>query len=590
MSIYADRPWLKHYDSHVPHSLEPYPDIPVHNFLRDVAKKQPNNPALVTTVKLPLFGRRDSVVNYGKLDELSDTFGAALQAMGLQKGDKVAIVMPNCVAFAIAYWGILKAGGVVAATNPTYPPKKLEYQLNDCDAEIVVCLTLFYDLVKRVQPNTKVKKVIATNIKEYFPPLGRTLFTLAMEKKAGHRVEALQENDVWFQDVLQEHAGKTPQVDVSGADLALFQYTGGTTGVSKGAMATHKNLVANVLQLQAWTNLTEGIDDIAAGDLVHLGALPMFHSFGLIAMLTQANATGSQIVLVPNARDVDEVIDIIGHYRPNVFLGVPALYNAINNHPRVTSGEVSLNSFMLNVSGSAPLPAATKHEYERLSGSVIIEGFGMSETPVATHGNPLKGQHKLNSVGLPYPDIDVRVVSLNDGVTEVGVGEVGELLLAGPNIMQGYYNMPKETENTLREKDGKTWLHSGDIVKMDEDGYFYIVDRKKDMALIGGFNVYPASIERALKDHPAVFEVGVAAIPHPEKQGQEALKAWIVLQPDQQVTEEELVQHCQEYLAQYEIPRRFEFIDEIPKSTVGKTLRRELVRIEREKREQLSET
>lgn len=590
MVSYADRPWTKHYDAHVPVSLEPYPDKVMFEFLRDTAAKSPANAALVTTVKLPVFGRKDSTITYQQLDSYSDAMAAALIDKGLKKGGSVAIVMPNCAAFGIAYYAIMKAGGVVAGTNPTYPPAKMQHQINDCDAEFVVTLSMFYKGIKAIQPGTKVKHVIVSNIKEFFPGLGKFLFTLAMEKKGGHRIEEVHRGDFWFQDLLSQYAGKKPGVVVEPDDLALFQYTGGTTGVSKGAMATHRMLVANTIQLQCWTGMNSGnFGDLRIDEMSYLGAIPMFHSYGLVALLTQATASGGKIILIPNARDIDEVVDIIGHYRPNIFLGVPALYNAINNHPRVKSGEVTLDCFKLNSSGSAPLPASTKRDYEALSKSVITEGFGMSETPVATHSNPLFGPHRPLSVGLPYPDVDARVVSLDDGETEVPVGEVGELVISAPNVMKGYYKMPTETSNVLRQRDGKTWLHTGDIARMDEEGYFYLIDRKKDMALIGGFNVYPAAVENVIKNHPSVFEVGVAAVPHPEKVGQEALKAWIVLHPGHKLTEAELIKHCEKHLAAYEVPRRIAFVQELPKSTVGKTLRRELIQMELEERERASQ-
>jgi long-chain acyl-CoA synthetase len=458
----------------------------------------------------------------------------------------------------------------------------MAYQINDCDAEFVVTLSMFYPLIKQVQPQTKVRQVIVANIKDYFHPIAKALFTLAREKKDGHRVE-IANGDLRFLDVLAANQGKKPTVDVKPDDLALFQYTGGTTGVSKGAMATHRAMVANTEQLQTWTDIKSGaFSGVNTSKLIYLGAIPMFHAYGLVALLTQASAMGGTIILIPNPRDINEVVDVIGHYKPNVFLGVPALFNAVNNHPRVQSGEVSVTSFILNSSGSAPLPTSTKETFERLSQNVIIEGFGMSETPVATHSNPIFGEHRSRSIGLPYPDIDARIVSLDDGITELPVGDIGELVVAGPNIMVGYHKMPTETANTLRQRDGKTWLHTGDIARMDEQGYFYLVDRKKDMALIGGFNVYPANIEEVLKAHPAVFEVGVAAIPHPEKEGQEALKAWVVLKPDATATSEELIEFCSKKLAGYEVPRRISFIKELPKTVVGKTLRRELIRMEME--------
>lgn len=579
---YAERPWTKHYDPHVPKSLAPYPEKVMSDYLKETAQRQPQNAALVTTVKLPVVGRIDAQISYRQLDEYSDALAAALVDMGLKRGDRVALIMPNCTAFAISYFATLKAGGTVAATNPTYPADKLQYQLNDCGAEIVVTLTPFYNTLKSVQSKTKIKTVIATNIKEYFPRLAKILFTVAREKKDGHRID-LQAGDVWLQDLLSRYAGRRPNVTVMPDDVALFQYTGGTTGISKGAMGTHRMMVANTIMIQHWTGIIKGtFKGVPIDQLSYLGAIPMFHAYGLVALLTMATAAGGTIILIPNPRDLEEVVDVIGHYQPRAFLGVPALFNAVNNHPRVKSGEVSLKSFILNSSGSAPLPTKTREEFERLSGHPIVEGFGMSETPVATHNNPIFGEHRVRSIGLPLPDIDVRIVSLDDGETEMPVGDIGELIISGPNIMKGYFGMPTETANSLRQRDGKTWLYTGDIARMDEDGYFYLVDRKKDMALIGGYNVYPANVENVIKEHPAVFEVGVASIPHPEKEGQEALKAWVVLQPNAQLSEAELIAHCEQKLAPYEVPRRISFIKELPKTAVGKTLRRELIRMEME--------
>jgi long-chain acyl-CoA synthetase len=576
MVTYADRPWTKHYDPGVPSTLH-YPDHPLHNFLSQSAQKTPDTVALVTTLKLPLFGRVSSEMTYAELDRLSDALAVALTEMGLQKGGRVAVVMPNIAAFVISYYAILKAGGVVAATNPTYPAERMQFQLNDCEAEIVITMSLFYSTIKQIQPKTKVKTVIVTNVKEYFPGVGKFLFTLAKEKKEGHRVETLPADDHWLQDVLTQYAGRKPSVTVGPDDLALFQYTGGTTGVSKAAMATHKALVANTIQMNAMLQPKD--------TEIFLGAIPMFHVFGMVAVLSVAISIGAKIILVINPREIDDVIGAIDTYKPTLFHGVPALYNAINNHPDVQSGQISLKSIRACVSGSAPLPPATKRDFERLSGGKLLEGFGMSEAPTATHVNPLVGENRTGSIGLPFPDMDMRIVSLDDGETDVPVGEVGELLMSGPQLMKGYYGMPTETANTLREKDGKLWLYTGDIARMDEDGYFYIVDRKKDMALIGGFNVYPNNIEKVIKEHPSVLEVGVAAVPHPEKEGQEALKAWIVLKPGETATDQDIIAHCSQHLARYEVPTRYSFVPELPKTVVGKTLRRELIRMEMEERE-----
>jgi long-chain acyl-CoA synthetase len=346
-------------------------------------------------------------------------------------------------------------------------------------------------------------------------------------------------------------------------------------------MATHKALVANTWQMRAFL----GGDSIVGDQETFLGAIPMFHAFGMVAVLNFSVGIGAKIALVPNARDITDVVDNINIFRPTLFMGVPALYNAVNHHPAVVSGKVDLHSIRACMSGSAPLPPETKRRFEELSGGSLREGFGMSEAPTASHCNPLLGENRAGSIGLPLPDMEMSIVSLDDETTEVPVGEVGELIMSGPQLMVGYYGMPTETNNVLRVRDGKKWLYTGDIGRMDEDGYFYIVDRKKDMALIGGFNVYPNVVEKVLTDHPAVLEAGVAAIPHPEKAGQEALKAWVVVKPGQTVTEQELIDHAAKYLARYEVPTRFAFVKELPKTAVGKTLRRELVQMEMAERE-----
>jgi len=575
MVTYADRPWIKNYDKPVKPSLN-YPDICLHDFLKQSAKRVPNSVALVTSAHLPVVGRLDKSVTYAELDRASDALAAALIEMGLKKGDRVAIVMPNTVAFCISFYAILKAGGVVAATNPTYPDDKMAYQINDCDAEIVICLSLFYDQVKRVQSKTKVKKVIVANVKEYLPSLAKLLFTIAKEKKDGHFIAALKDGDVWFKDVLAQYAGQKSTIDIKPSDLCLFQYTGGTTGVSKAAVATHSALVANVLQQDAFLS----VEGIPGEQEIMMGAIPMFHVFGMVAVLSTGIMKGCRTILVVNARDIPEVAEVINHYKPTLFHGVPALYNALCQNEDIKSGKLSMKSIRLCVSGSAPLPNITKREFEALSGGKLLEGFGMSECPTATHVGPVLGKTKEGSIGLPLPDVDSRIVSLDDGKTELPVGEPGELIIAAPNVMVGYHNMPTETSNVISEHDGKRWMHTGDIAYMDEDGYFFIVDRKKDMALIGGFNVYPNNVEKVIKEHLAVLEVGVAAVPHPEKEGQEALKAWVVLKPDATATEADLIKHCEAYLAAYEVPRRISFIAELPKTAVGKTLRRELVMME----------
>ncbi len=580
MVTYSDKPWLEHYDPGVPKSLDPYPDYPLHEFLIRSAAQFGDAPATLTSAHLPLLGRVQTAVSYRDLNAMSDALAAALVEMGLQKGDRVALIMPNCVQFIAAFYAVLKAGGAVVALNPTHPPRRLAEQINDCGAEFAVVLSLFYNNLKKIQGETSIKQVIVTNVKEFLPGVARPLFTLAKEKKDGHRIDK-QAEDHWLQDVLARYAGKQPGVEVMGSDIAVFQYTGGTTGIPKAAMSTHSALVANTLQCKAWLSRNH--------DEVFLAAIPLFHVFGMVAVMSFAVSLHSVMVLVPNARDINDVVQNINQYKPTIFMGVPAMFNAINNHPDVSAGKYDLSSIYACISGSAPLPPATKRRFEELSGGVILEGFGMSEAPTASHVNPVRGENRAGSIGMPLPDMEMTIVDVDDGVTEVPVGEVGELVMHGPQLMVGYYGMPTETANALRERPNhREWLYTGDIARMDEDGYFYIVDRKKDMALIGGFNVYPRTVEDVLMEHPAVREVGVTAIPHPDPQkvGQEALKAWVVCRDGQQVTVEDLIAFAGERLARYEIPTRIEFVDELPRTSVGKILRRELARMELEAREQ----
>ncbi len=572
---YADRPWVKHYDEGVPASLAPYPEHPVHVFLEESARKYPNHPAIITSVRLPLFGRKHTTLTFAEFNDLADRLAAGLTAMGVKKGDRVAVMMPNCAQFVISFYAITKIGGIVVGVNPQFPPPKIASQVADSGAETMICLTMSYSDVKKAQPETAIRRVVATNIKEYFPPLGKTLFTLAVEKKAGHYLESLAEGDVWFQDVISQYtAADRPQVAVSGDDIAIFQYTGGTTGVPKAAKSAHKALVANVVQMRAWSMSSSG-----EAEEISLAAIPLYHVFGLQTVMNFATAIASTMVMVPNARDIDDLLDTIHTFKPTIFMGVPALYNAVNHHPDVISGKYDVGSIHSCISGSAPLAPETKRRFEEVTGGTVLEGFGMSEAPTSTHCNPLRGVNKTGSIGMPFPDNECRIVSLDDEVSDVPVGEIGELVLRGPVMMSGYHNMPTETANAIR--DG--WLYTGDIARMDEEGYFYIVDRKKDMVLIGGFNVYPVNIDKVLMEHPAIQEAAVAGIPHPEKEGQEALKAWIVVAPGQQITAEEIIQYCKERLAPYEVPRRIQFLDELPKTTVGKVLRRELILMETDK-------
>ncbi|MBN1287148.1 MAG: HAD-IB family hydrolase [Anaerolineae bacterium] len=572
---YSDKPWLKHYDPHVPYTLD-YPDHPLHAFLEKVA---PDLPAVITTAALPLFGRKDATLTYGELNELADALGSALVAMGLKKGDRVALVLPNCAAFPIAFYGTLKAGGVVTAVNPTYPPLRIKQQLKDSEAKFVIVLSAFYESVKSIQAETQVRHVIVTNIKEYLPPLAQRLFTLFRERKDGHRIEKRPE-DHWLQDELARHLGKKPEAEVSADDICLFQFTGGTTGVPKAAVCTHRALVANTMQCRVWVTPEQVNREHA-----FLAALPLFHVYGLITVLSFGVFFGAPLVMVPDPRDIREILQCIDHYSCDAFMGVPAFYNAINNHP--SAARYDLSTIETCISGAAPLPTETKAHFESLSGGRLLEGYGMSEMPSVTHINPVLGENRAGSIGLPVPDVECRIISLEDEETDMPVGAAGELVVSGPHMMQRYYNKPGETAYAIREDAaGKRWLYTGDIARMDEDGYFYVVDRKKDMTPIGGFSVFPSNVEKVIAAMPEVEDVCVAGIPHPNpaKVGQEALKAWVVLKSGQYLSESDIIARAKTQLAPYEIPYRYAFVDALPKSVVGKTLRRELMRREIEAR------
>lgn len=562
----SNKPWLAHYDKGVPQTIE-YPKAPLFHFLEEAARKYPDRACTIF---------KGAVISYREVNEMSNAVAAALVEMGVKKGDRVGIFMPNLPQFVIVYFGILKAGGVVIAVNPTYPVEEILTPVNDAGIEVMFTLSRFYGKVKEVREKSGLKKIIVSNLKEALPPFTRLLFTLLKEKKDGDKLDALDNRDVWLPDLLKKYAGASkPNVDIQPDDTALFQYSGGTTGVPKGAVAMHRNVVANTLQIKNWmTGLDEGKEVVLMG-------IPLFHVYGMVAGMNFAMATGSSMVMIPNARDLKDVLENITKYKATIFPGVPLLYNGINNHPDVKAGKYDLSSIKACISGSAALMRETKEEFERLTGGKVFEGFGMSEAPTAVTCNPLNGVNKTGSIGMPLPDVDMKIISLDDGETEMQLGEIGEIVVNGPQVMKGYHNMPTETANSLRQlKDGRTWLFTGDIARMDEDGYFYIVDRKKELIKPGGFQVWPREVEEAIMDHPKVLEVGVGGIPDP-KSG-ETVKAWVVLKPGESMTEEELKDFCKEHLAPYKVPRHIEFRSELPKTTVGKILRRELVRQHKE--------
>lgn len=557
------RVWHQHYDEGVPSEIK-VPEIRLHDFLEQSARDFPDRPCTIF---------KGAEISYREMNELTDRLAAGLVELGVMKGDRVAIFMPNSPQFVIAFYGILKAGGVVVATNPLYTHREIKHQMKDSGAQIMLVMSNFYNTVKEVQSETDLKRLIVTNIKEYLPPHLRVLFSLLKERSGGHRV-TLAAGDEWLQEVLDAYTREDrPQLDIGPDDTALFQYTGGTTGLSKGAVGLHRNLVANTLQGAAWLTPVQG----APGEGVTLMAIPMFHVYGLIVGMTVAVQSGSAMVMIPNPRDLKDVLTSIDKYKPNIYPGVPAMYNAINNHPDVLAGKYDLSSIKACISGSAPLLRETKMKFEELTGGKLVEGFGLTESLVATHSNPIMGENRIGSIGLPFPNVDSRIVSLDDEVTVLEPDEVGELVIQSPSIMKGYHDMPTETANTLR--DG--WLYTGDIAYMDEDGYFYIVDRKKEMIKPSGFQVWPREVEEVIAENPKVLEVGVAGVTD-DYRG-ETVKAWVVLKPGETATVDELRDWWRDRLAAFKVPTQVEFREELPKTTVGKILRRELVRQHKER-------
>jgi long-chain acyl-CoA synthetase len=527
-------------------------------FLEEGARKYPTHACTV------FKGAR---ISYRKMNRLTDRLAAGLVSLGVKKGDRVGIFMPNSPQFVMAFFAILKAGGVVVATNPLYTPREIEHQLNDAGVQVMFVMSNFYNTLKQVQPNTGLKTLIVSNIKETLPAVLRFLFTLSSEKKDGHRVN-LQMGDTWMKTLIDQNpARERLPVSVGPDDVALFQYSGGTTGVSKGAVALHRNLVANALQIRSW--LVNGED----GREVLLMAIPLFHVYGMVAGMCVAVQMGATMIMIPNPRDLKDVLSSIDIYQATLFPGVPTLYNAIINNPGVLAGEYKLRSIKACLSGSAPLLRETKERFEELTGGKLFEGFGLSEAPTATHCNPLLGENRTGSIGLPLPDVVARIISVEDEVTEMPQGQSGELVIQGPQVMRGYHNMPTETENVLR--DG--WLHTGDIAYMDQDGYFFIVDRKKELIKPGGYQVWPREVEEVIIEHPKVMEVGVAGVPDTYRG--ETVKAWVVLKAGETASEEEIQEWCRQRLAKYKVPTFVEFRSELPKTQmVGKLLRRELVR------------
>jgi long-chain acyl-CoA synthetase len=557
--------WVKHYDAGVPATID-YPAVPLDRLLTEAAARHPGHSV---TIFGAAVGSRvlDAKLTYRQLDDLVNRFAAGLQGMGVKKGDRVAVMLPNCPQFIIAAYATWRVGGVVVCCNPLYVAREVEHLVNDSEAETFIVMSSFYDRVKRVRANTSLERVIVTNIKEYFPTVLKLLFTLAKEKKEGHRVDISGDADThWFQDVIRGAPAQPAPVEIDPQDVSTLIYTGGTTGGPKGAQLTHRNLVSNATVLNLWTKSKEAED-------VLIAVMPYFHSYGLTVGVNTCIANALTIVQIPNPRDMVHVLKSIEKHRVTFYPGVPTMFVGFNNFPE--REKYDLSSLRFAVSAAAPLPPEVQERFEAITGGKMIEAYGLTETGPAASMDPID-RPRAHSIGVPLPDTDMKIVDVETGTREMPVGKIGEIIIRGPQVMKGYWKLPTETANALRVgPDGQSgWFYSGDIGFMDEDGYFHIADRKKDIIIAGGYNIYPADVEAVLYEHPEVKEAAVVGVPH-DVRG-ETVKAFIVLREGESATEDEIIAFCREHMAAYRVPRVIEFRDDLPKSLVGKVLRREL--------------
>ncbi len=545
-----ERPWLEFYEKHVPPDID-YPDKTLPQILTETASKYADNTAII------FFNNK---MTYAEFASAVDRFAAGLQKLGVKKGDRVALFMPNIPQYVIANYGALKAGAVVVPCNSLYVARELKHQIKDSGAETIVVMSSFYSKVEQIRADTPLKNVIVTSVKEYFPGLLKLLFTLLKEKKEGHYVDIDGvPNTYWFQDFMEKSPPKPESTQVDLEDTACLLYTGGTTGVPKGAELSHKNIMVNAVQCQYWLNPDLGRE-------VVLAALPLSHSYGMTTCMNHSMAVGAAMLLIPNPRDLKDVLKNINKHHPTLFPGVPTMYVAINNHPDIADYDVS--SIKACISGAAGLPVEVQRTFQELTGGRLVEGYGLSEASPVTHANPIFGQNRVGTIGVPWPNTLAKIVDVETGEKEMPVGEAGELIVQGPQVMKGYWNKPDETDQTLRQG----WLYTGDIAIMDEEGYFKIVDRKKDIIIAGGFNIYPRDVEEVLYEHPKVQEAVCVGIPDPYRG--ETVKVYIILKEGQTATSEEIRAFCKERLAKYKVPRLVEFRSELPKTMVGKILRR----------------
>ena len=546
------RPWLGSYDPKVPPHLE-YETLPLFEYLDRAAARYPQRTALAF---------QNLRLGYAQLKDQAETVAANLQRLGVVKGDRVAIMLPNLPQTVIAYWGVLKAGGVVVMTNPLYMEKELVHHITDSGSRIMITLDRLWPKVSSLWPKLELSTVITTSVADGLRfPLNLLYPIKARKEKTAVSVPHDGKHVLPWKVLTKKKTAFEPVSIDPGQDLAVLQYTGGTTGVAKGVMLGHDNMGANVQQCAAVLH--------AIGDEpeVFLGLLPYFHVYGLTVCINFATALGATVAPYPQFVP-QEVLKAIDKVKPTIFPSAPAVFNALLQQKNIKNFD--LRSIRYCVTGSAPMPVELAKQFKDLTGAEIIEGFGLTETSPVTHLNPLRGQRKTGSIGLPFPDTDASIVDTDMGFEHLPPGQVGELVIRGPQVMHGYWGRPKETAEALRNN----WLYTGDIASMDEEGYFFIVDRKKDLIISGGYNIYPREIDEVLYEHPQVADAVCVGVPH--KTRGEILKAYIVPKKGEEIDKKELTAFCRQKLANYKVPKKIEFRQELPKTIVGKVLRRVL--------------
>jgi long-chain acyl-CoA synthetase len=574
----TERPWLANYPPDVPHTLAPFPEKSVYALLEESADRFPDHPAVVFPVA-PMAKR----LTYREVAAQAAQLSRALASMGIRKGDRVGFVLPNCPQYVIAFYACQRLGAVVVGCNPLYTQRELSHQLQDAGIRIAIVLDLLFPLVDAVREEAGLDRVIVSRVGDYLRFPINKLAPLKQKREAKHEGHPWPPvpsgaDVIWWVDLMDQTYPEVPVAAVDAVeDVAALLYTGGTTGAAKGAMLTHHNMVSNVLQASSWFDIHPGKD-------VMMCVLPFFHSYGLQAVMNVGIAGGMKLVLLPRF-DLTIALKAIAKEKPTLFPGVPRIYIAINESPQTK--KYDLSSIRACFSGAAPLPVAVAEKFETITGGRLVEGYGLTETSPVTHINPISGKRKFGTIGLPIPDTDCRIVDLDDPEKELARGEPGELAIAGPQVMKGYWNRPQETGEMIQQDQGGTrWLYTGDIATMDDEGYFAIVDRKKDMILVSGFNVYPTDVEQVLYRHPKIMKVSVVGIPD-ETTG-EAVKAFIVLKEGESADAEEIIAWCRDEkhgLTAYRVPKHIEFRDSLPETIVGKVLRRVLLEEEKQKKE-----